>query len=302
METSDNPYESQSFLARPPRHVPILVRCRMLFGGFVNQFGWIFFGFGMIFVWIFGLNCDPMALVDFRGPLASEKGVITNAIETSMSEGGGEHSKGTPIYLFKYKFEFEGTSYKGQSYKVGRGPGAGTKVTIEFPEGRPERSRIKGMRTAAFPIVVLFVFIFPIVGLCFMICGFLFGWKTAKLLRIGEFGYGKLIDKKATGTEINSQRVYKFTFEFQTEAGETKQAIAKTHQTQKLEDNEWEPLLYDPVYPEKATLLDHLPGEPQVSYDGQIATNSSTQTLLCLIIPAITVVGHSLAFYYLFLK
>ena len=45
-------------LAQPPRHVPWLVRSQVLFGGFASQFGWLFFGFGFIFVWIFGLNAD----------------------------------------------------------------------------------------------------------------------------------------------------------------------------------------------------------------------------------------------------
>ena len=33
----------------PPRDVPLTVRLQVLFGGFLNQFGWLFFGFGMVF-------------------------------------------------------------------------------------------------------------------------------------------------------------------------------------------------------------------------------------------------------------
>ena len=41
-------------LVPPPREVPTGLRLMVLFGGALTQFGWVFFGFGMIFVWAFG--------------------------------------------------------------------------------------------------------------------------------------------------------------------------------------------------------------------------------------------------------
>lgn len=298
----ENKYAAPSFLAKPPRAVPLSVQLRLLFGGFSNQFGWIFFGFGMIFVWIFGFQCDPMALIDFSGELETAQGTIIKQTKTNMSEGGNEHTPGTPIYLNEYKFGFENRTYEGKSYSLGRKGQQGQNVVIEFPVGRPQRSRIHNMRTAVFPIFVLFVFIFPLIGLTFVLVGMWNGRRAGKLLKIGEFTTGKLVSKEATNTKVNDQRVYKLSFEFQTESGETKTAIAKTHQTEKLLDDDREPLLYDPLFPDKATLLDHLPGSPQIDHHGQITAKSPLTTLLCLFIPTLAIVGHSIAFYFMFLK
>ena len=298
---AENRYSSPSFLARPPRHVPILLRLRLLFGGFMNQFGWFFFGFGMIFFWVFALNTDPMAMFVFRGKLENADGKVLEAIQTNLSVGGSENSDGTPVFRYPYEFEFDGQTYLGESYTVGKKKNRDDKVKIEFPPGRPQRSRIEGMGTAAFSSIALFVVIFPFVGICFIIPGFLFGWKAARLMHVGEYTTGKLVKTERTNTEINNKAVYKLTFEFQTESGETRNAIAKTHQTENLKDDENEPLLYDPMNPEKATLMDHLQGQPRFTPEGEIKGSGAITTMLCLIVPLLSAVGHSIAFYYLFL-
>ena len=48
----------KSFMGAPPRRVGYLAWLPVLFGGSMNQFGWCFFAFGMIFVWLFVANCD----------------------------------------------------------------------------------------------------------------------------------------------------------------------------------------------------------------------------------------------------
>ena len=51
----------------------------------------------------------------------------------------------------------------------------------------------------------------------------------------------------------------------------------------------------------KATLLDHLAGQPKVNHNGQITVSGSLTKML--IIPTISIVTHSIiAFYFLFLK
>ena len=50
-------------LSDPPRDVPMLVKLRLLCGGFNNQLGWLFFGFGMIFAWAFIGQADLTQLV-----------------------------------------------------------------------------------------------------------------------------------------------------------------------------------------------------------------------------------------------
>jgi len=69
---------------------------------------------------------------------------------------------------------------------------------------------------------------------------------------------------------------------------------AKTHEPEHLQDDAEEPLLYDPIRPSRATLLDHLPGAPRIDDMGQIQTQSPIRSLLVLIVPTLSIVGHGL--------
>ncbi len=281
-------------LAGPPRSVPLMVRLRLLFGGFLNQFGWIFFGFGMIFVWVFGSSTDPKVWLDFRGDLRESQGVIIRCEETNASEND------SPIFAYYYEFETDGQKHEGMSYSVGGQRALGEKVTVQFPRGRPARSRVKGMRTAMFPAFVLpLVVLFPFIGLCFMLAGFCKGRKAVRLLANGEQAFGVLKSREPTNTRINNRRVYKLTFEFKDQTGQAREATAKTHEPESLQDDAEEPLLYDPIRPSYSTMLDHLPGAPRLDEMGQIQTKSAIGSLLVLIIPAVSIVGHGL---YLWLR
>lgn len=84
------------------------------------------------------------------------------------------------------------------------------------------------------------------------------------------------------GTEVNDVPVMALTFEY--EVGGTKhRAVVKTLETSKLEDEPLEPMLYDPVAPERATTLDHLPGSPRITTDGQLRSRPgfAAHVLLC---------------------
>lgn len=281
-------------LTGPPRSVPLLVRGRILFGGFVSQFGWAFFGFGMVFFWIFALNADLLGWYFFSGELETAKGVVTRSEETRASEGGSEHSEGTPVYKNHYRFTYGEWEYEGSSYATGRRKEAGKAVTIEFPRGDPERSRIRGMRTAVFGPMAALAAIFPAVGLCFIVAGLRKGRKAMRLLVHGKQGVGTLKSKEATGTQMNDQMVYKLTFEFVADDGRTYEAVAKTHQTHELEDDAEEPLLYDPIRPAYATMLDHLPGSPRIDANGSVQTDSAGRSLAVLFLPIISIAGHGI--------
>lgn len=283
-------------LVEPPRFVPPAVKCRLLFGGGQNQFGWIFFGFGMVFVWIFGVNTDPLGWYHFRGDLEEVAGVVQRCEETSFSQGGSEHSEGTPIFAHHYEFQVRGTLYKGVSYALAPDKrDTGAEVTVEFSRGNPDRSRIAGMRTAPFPAwAALVVGLFPLVGLCVIADGLRKGRKAIRLLTFGQQAQGSLKSKKATNHRVNKQAVHKMTFEFTDEMGRHHETVVKTHQTEQLEDDALEPLLYDPVRPSNATLLDHLPGSPQIEPNGEIRTSHPARSYLVLILPALTVLGHGL--------
>jgi len=50
----------------------------------------------------------------------------------------------------------------------------------------------------------------------------------------------------------------------------------------------------DPIRPSYVTLLDHLPGAPCVDEMGQIQTQAATRSVLVLIVPAASIIGHGL--------
>ena len=279
-------------LAGPPRPVPLLVRCRVLLGSPVGQIGWFFFGFGMIFFWAFVLNSELPTWASFRGELETARGVVTHVEATKASEN---HAR---IYANHYSFTGpDRIQYEGVSYSTGTQRHKGDAVIIEFPKGNPATSRIQGMRMGQFGAAVVFVLIFPLVGLGFMLPGLWSGIKANRLLVNGKEALGTLKSKVPTNVKVNKRTVYKLTFEFVAEDGYTYQAVAKSHRPEILEDEAQEPLLYDPSDPRNAVMLDSLPGLPRIDERGQIQTRSHLKALLVLILPALTIIGHGTYLY-----
>lgn len=276
----------------PPRDVPGGLAAQLLFGGVVGCLGWFFCGFGLIFCWVFAANTDVAAMFAFRGELETAAGQVLKGEQTAFSEGGGEGSSGTPIYALRYQFSYRGQTYEGVSYQLGARAELPQRVTVEFPVGRPERSRIQGMRTAPFGWPVLFVLVFPLVGAGFVLGRLRWGLRSLRLLKHGEIAAARLTLREPTNTTINDQRVYRLTFDYETKLGAQAQCVVRTHETRRLTDDEWETVLYDPVRPERGTTLDHLPGSPRIAEDGSIAVQNPGRGWLALILPAVTIAGH----------
>lgn len=283
-------------LAGPPRSVPLLVRAKVLLGGFHTQFGCAFVGFGMVFVWTFTLNADLTSWYHLRGRLETAQGTVLRSQKTSLSEDD------TPIYANHYSFTGpDEVEYKGVSYATGRELNEGRKVRVEYRPGKPLMSRIKGMRRSPIGLFGLGPVIFPLAGLSFMIVGLRRGIRGNRLLKIGRQATGRLKSKVRTGEKINDRNVYKLTFEFTTTDGTSHEAIGKTHMPAKLEDEAAEPLLYDPRRPSYAAMLDALPGSPRIDENGKIRAGSAGAALVCLVLPIVTVLGHAGYIYVKFL-
>ena len=283
-------------LAQPPRQVPWLVRSQVLFGGFLNQFGWLFFSFGLIFVWIFGLNADLSGLLGPFRTMETAQGTILRVEETSATVNE------TPVYAYIYSFRVERLEmeYQGKSYSTGRQFEPGWPVTVEYLASDPNVSRIHGMRQAAFgPWVLCLVMIFPLIGLVFIAFGLLRGVKANRLLFQGQLAWGELKSKEPTNTRVNNQTVYKLTFEFRTDDGGVYEVVSKTHLPQLLEDEAEEQLVYDPRNPARAVMLDNLPGSPDIDELGQILPTSFSRGLLPLILPGLALLIHGTVFLFL---
>ncbi|WP_339135243.1 MAG: DUF3592 domain-containing protein [Candidatus Electrothrix sp. GW3-4] len=278
------------------RAIPVSVWINVFFGGFANQFGWIFFGFGMIFFWLFACNAD-MSFLLFSGERVTVQGVITESRETNASEN--EES----IYENHYTFvDANGKRIQDFSYVTGKWLREGAEVTVEYPEGRPYYSRIQGMRRRMFGPAALLVLIFPLVGLVFLLFGLAKALRVAKLLQQGIPTKGKLLTKEATNTTINEQRVYKFTFAFQDRSGRRFEVVEKTHKVALLQDDREESLLYLQDNPEKAVLLDSLPGSPKIDRQGAVQSTPLGRAFLQLVFPVLVLAGHGAYIYFTFFR
>jgi hypothetical protein len=276
-------------LALPPRHVPWLVRGQLLFGGFTNQFGWLWLGFSLIFVWLFGLNADLSSILFTLEAVETASGVVSAVEETNASEDE------VSVYAYYYSFRVEEleTAYQGVSYSTGKYFEPEQEVVVEYLKRNPSISRIENTRRAEFgPWVLGLVLIFPLIGLGFVIFGLKNGFKANRLLARGKVGLGVLTSKEATNMEVNDQTVYKLTFEFTADDGMLYEVVTKTHLPYPLEDEAEERLLYDPYHPNYAVMLDNLPGAPDIDEMGNICPAGLTPGWLALVLPTLTLVGH----------
>lgn len=283
-------------LVPPPRPVPFLLRAQVLFGGILSFIGWIFFAFGMVFAVVFGSLADVTSWYLFRGPVATANGALVEVKETSASEND------VRIYSYKYSFHAEGADYEGVSYLPGRSHEPGEAVVVEYVEGDPSLSRIRGMRRAEFGPWVLFVMVFPLVGFIFIVVSLRGGLKANRLLAHGKLAWGELVSKEPTNTRINNRVVYKLTFDFQPEEGGHAQAVARSHMPEKLQDEQRERLLYDPFRPDYAVLLDSLPASPAIDLTGNLQARSPVFAALTLLLPGIPLAALAVLVYFLYIR
>lgn len=259
-----NILDRDSFRDSPPRHLSILTRINVLFGGFSIQFGSIFFWFGMIFLLVFGGQSNAIHWFSFDGDW-----VETEALLLEINDGNGSIND-EPIYEYVFSYSANGRSFTGSSSAVFNGEEENTIVQIEYKEGDPTRSRIIGMRSEVFPgWVVFIVIIFPAIGFCFLYFGFKENIKAVQLLKNGTFTRGKMLSYEATNTSINEQTVYAYKFEFYAN-NKTYIAECKTHLTDRVEDEETEKILYDKADPTFNLVYDAMGAAPKMDRFGKI--------------------------------
>lgn len=286
-------------LSDPPRTVSLLVRMKLMLGGFSNQFGWLFFGFGLMFVWVFGGSAALYNTAFFSGELTVTKGTVTSVVETNVAINEKQ------VYAYNYSYTVDGESYTGNTRAFGGRFQVNNTVDIEYVVSDHGRSRIQNLSVDT-GWGGFFTIIFPIIGLAFMVAGIRKGGKGVRLLCEGKQAMGSLVSREATNTKINEQTVYKFSFEFNADDGRTYTAVAKTHLTgvftgektdqdgnQLKGGSVQEPLLYNPRCPADAVLLDDLPGGPRIDRNGEVRVNLAG-VMPSMVIPGITVAGHTL--------
>jgi uncharacterized membrane protein len=260
--------------------ITLPARLGMLFGGFFNTFGWLFFSAGMVFVLIFGAQADLTAY-RFYGNIATAQGELIRVETTQATEDDQR------IYAYHYRFLTpREDEYRGVSYALHQGLERGESLTIEYVPENPLISRIEGMRGNVFPIWALgFVSIFPFIGGLFIALGLRKGFRAMQILRHGTLTHGRLIDRQRTATKVNNKRVYRLIFEYEDGLGRKFTTTVKTHETDKLEDEEQERLIYLQHSPGKAVMVDDLPGSPLVTEGRTIVSASALKSFGLTLLP-----------------
>ena len=191
-----------------------------------------------------------------------------------------------------YEYSVTDRLLSGVSYSSGETLDRGDKVTVEYIASDPTRSRIAGMRRAMFGAGVLFVVIFPLIGLLTAVFSMKFGASRNHFLRQGIFTTGVLKNKRATNVTVNKRTVYELTFEFTARDGSKQQARTSTSAPERLEDERQEPLLYDSEKPTDAYMLDSLPSRPQVDQLGELQ-GRGVAAVIALILPATVIAANA---------
>lgn len=267
-----------------PRHVPLVLRMCLLWGGIVQIIGWTFLAVGLLVSAIFLPQTD-LSFVTFPSEPSVADGRVTGivAISAKVNE--------SPVLALTYEYTLaSGDRWRDTSYVTASdlAVSEGSSVAVEYDPVQPDRSRIRGTRRAPFPPWVLFVLFFPVLGVILVLVGVPRGLRQIRLLRSGRPARGRLVGARPTRVEINNQPVMELTFEFRTEDGARVRAVDRTHQPHLLEDDEEEELLYDPSHPDRVTLLDHLPGSPRVDQKGRLhATLGPATVLPALLVPLV---------------
>lgn len=268
-----------------PRRVPLSLRILTTLG-VGSQIGWAVLGFSSIFFWVFVGNAElPFT---FRGPIAMAAGKVTSVEQTGASENK------TRVMANHYSFAVIGRRYEGVSYTTGRRVEPGDLVVVQYRTDDPAQSRIEGMRRKMFGPFVLFVLIFPLIGLVIVVLAMRLGRKRARLLADGVLAEGKLVNRRATNTTVNKRRVYELTFTFMAYDGSQREVKSRTSMTERLEDEALEPLLYSPSDPKLAYMLDEVPSRPEVNEVGELK-GRPLAALASLILPLLVIVGNLLA-------
>ncbi len=272
-----------------PRPIPRSLWLAIVMGGWPALVGWIVFGTGAVIGGIFIPMSDLPSLYRYDGELTRVPGAITAASATGINENRR--------MVWKLHFTFQtpnGQTRKGRSYSRTIAPVVGQRVEVEYPAGRPDQARITGARTRPLHAAAALAGLPMLIAVPFLIYGVFRGRRILHLLRHGKPAFGKLLHRQPTSVRVNKRMVYKLTFEFEAD-GQKYQTTARTHRTETLSDERGEPLLYHPLDPTRATLLDHLPGAPELD-GGQFRRAASGSLVLALLPPALAIAGGAIAF------
>ncbi|MCK5682856.1 zinc ribbon domain-containing protein [bacterium] len=256
-------YNKRFTLSPSPRKISFPVKIYLILGNYALFY--VYLTLLMLFIITMIFKSSELHWSYYSNNFITAKGNITETGIEKKSDSNNSES------IRKISFEFktpENEIYSSISFTNDTQYKKGDLVNIEYIKIKPELSRISG--TKSYKPWNNFSFGFwGNINLIFYISSFItmlkFGFPRIKLLEIGELAEGKLVKKEDT-------EPYQFTFSFMAANGIYYEVAEEVHpmadNTDHLEDDLRERVLYLTEEPKKSLLLDNLPGKIEINESG----------------------------------
>ncbi len=235
------------------RSVPLTVILAVIFINIYGIIGLAFTGLGSVGAIVFTPNIDFVSPFHFGDETKQTDGTITDVFSTNASIDDRN------VRAYHFTFTYNGTAYNNISYSTSARYTKGSAVNVEFEPDHPLIARIEGMDMKPFGLELIFVYLFPVTGLCFIVVAFRKKLRNIHALRYGHMTRGRLVNKTDTGAVINNRHVIDCHFTFKDMNGNEFTAIGSTHKPELVEDEAEERIIYDPDDPANAVVVDAMP-------------------------------------------
>ncbi|HFA52068.1 MAG TPA: hypothetical protein ENJ95_23880 [Bacteroidetes bacterium] len=277
----------------PPRRLDLFTQAILLFGDMATQLGWALLAAGAVFFWTVAVNSEARLFLEERNVEWQEKaGVVLQADSTRSLEGKER------IWKYVHSVSVNGKRYKGTSYSVGKKFDPGQIAYIRYDAADPANNYMAGLRRHEFSSKADWLLLLPLFGLLLILLPLRQNLRFVRLLKIGDFTRGKLVNKYPTGESVWEGGAlmpeFEFSFEFE-HKGIKYLANCRTHETYKVEDEETEIVLYDRYKPTFNLVYDAVPNMPDINEDGKLEPLSGLKAWV-LFLPVFTVAFNLIYF------
>ena len=216
----------------PPRHLDVVTQAVLLVGDLASQLGWFLVAMGSVFFWTVAVNSEARLMWEERNiEWKSKAGFIISADSTQMVEGKQR------IWKYQHSFGLDGERYLGESYSVGKKFDAHQIAYIRYDADHPGKNYLVGLRRTAFSSKSDWFLLVPLFGFLLLLLPIRGNLRIIRLLKIGDFTRGKLVDKYPTGETIKTggsvMPEFRYNFEFEHQ-GTRFFATCHTHETAKV--------------------------------------------------------------------
>lgn len=266
------------------RQLPWIVKIQSIASTTLSQIGWGFLFVGLIFFWVFGLPAVLEELVQFSFTTTTSQGIVKETKRTDSTINNQF------IQSVNYTYLYKGEKYEGHTYTL-RNFQIGEKVPVEHRIEYPEISRLAGYTNSKFGYPILFLLIFPLIGLILILLQARKVWNHFQLMRIGIPATAKILSKQPAGQRENGKLVYSLKLQFK-DSVDIERTTSINSVFPDSEHEEDIAIFYLEDRPEIANTTSNLPCRPLIKQDGTI--EFSKDIVIFKLVPAITIAVHSL--------